>query len=83
MNNRYRYVNQSLGSDTYPFELIEQLTKTKFLVRKIDTVNKTKQRINDWEYIINPNNEILEIKITKHSNYYLSEEPKKHFDFSF
>lgn len=61
-----KYANHSVGSDTYPYEVIEWLSETKVKVREMDTEDYTDFGEHCNKYISNPKN--LAFVVREHKN---------------
>lgn len=61
-----KYANHSVGSDTYPYEVVEWLSETKVKVRQMDTDDYTEMGEHCNKYISNPKN--MTFVVREHKN---------------
>jgi len=64
-----KYANQQVGSDVYPYEVIEWVTETKVKVREMLTKGGDGEHCE--EYISNPNAPILIVREHKNGGLYI------------
>lgn len=50
------YVTKRIGSDSYPYEIIEVVNAKKFIARKLDAVNTLTWPEQNWVFNSNENN---------------------------
>jgi len=50
------HVTKRIGSDSYPYEIIEVVNARQFIARKLDAVNTETWPVQNWVYNSNENN---------------------------